>query len=638
MNDVIAEKLKLLPSSPGVYRMYDKNGEVIYVGKAISLKNRVRQYFHDSKAHTPKVLAMVSHIEDFEVILCENETEALSLESNLIKRYKPKYNILLKDDKHFPYVRIDFNKDFPQIKIVRRIANDGARYLGPFLSAITLREALNIVREHFPVRYCTKDLDRARARRERPCLMHHIGKCCAPCSGEITPAYYHEILESICSFLMGNTGEVTDMLTKRMEEAAEALAFERAAQIRDTIRAVERLSEKQVVIRTNSRSIDVFAESERNGNIMVFAMFVRDGKVIGTEKYTMDSADETPAEIMGAFLKQYYAEMNDIPPEILTETDAAEAAEIAAWLSERANRRINLHTPERGDKAKLTALALENCKAALEKEEILRNRAFERGEGAVAELSAFIGLDSVPARIECYDNSHLMGRETVSSMVVFTDGQPDKKAYRRFKIQSDAGGDDLIAMREVLTRRAERLIAGDNGFGQRPDLLVIDGGETQLNTVLEVLESYSLGDIPAIALAESHELIYLPGDSVPRALPRNSAALHLLERLRDEAHRFAISYHRSLHQKNALYSVLDKIDGIGEKRKRALFDSFMTLDAIKSAGIDELKSADGMNLPSAEAVFRYFHPDASQPEDSSSDASRADAEGQLAKGDISPAE
>lgn len=609
MNDIIAEKLKLLPSSPGVYRMYDKNGEVIYVGKAISLKNRVRQYFHDSKAHTPKVLAMVSHIEDFEIILCENETEALSLESNLIKRYKPKYNILLKDDKHFPYVRIDFNKDFPQIKIVRRIANDGARYLGPFLSAVTLREALNIVRDHFPVRYCTKDLDRARAKRERPCLMHHIGKCCAPCSGDITPEYYHGILECICSFLHGNTKEVTDMLTERMNEAADSLAFERAAQIRDTIRAVERLSEKQVVIRTNSRSIDVFAEAERNGSIMVFAMFVRDGKVIGTEKYAMDSSGDTPADILAAFLKQYYTEMTDIPPEILTESPAAESEEIAAWLTAKAGRKIDLHTPERGDKAKLTALASENCKAALEKEEILRNRAFERGEGAVAELSTLLGLESVPERIECYDNSHLMGRETVSSMVVFTNGQPDKKAYRRFKIQAEAGGDDLIAMREVLTRRCERLISGDSGFGTKPDLIVIDGGETQLNVATEVLENYALDDIPVIALAERYELIYFPGDSVPKELPRSSAALHLIERLRDEAHRFAISYHRSLHQKNALYSVLDRIDAIGEKRKRALFDSFMTLDAIKSASVEELRSVSGMNITAAEQVYAYFHPE-----------------------------
>ena len=608
MNEIIAEKLKLLPSSPGVYKMYNAAGEVIYVGKAISLKNRVRQYFQANKNHTPKVLAMVAHVEDFEILRTSNETEALTLESNLIKQFRPKYNILLKDDKHFPYIRIDYRQDFPRVEIVRRVQADGAKYLGPFLSGIALRDGMNVVREHFPVRYCKKDLKKAAARRERPCLMYHVGKCCAPCSGKVSRAQYHAMLDEISAFLTGHTDAVVQELTAQMQQASDNLQFERAAALRDSIRAIERLQDKQVVISTTKSMADVFALGRLNNAVLVFALFVRDGKVIGTEKFRMSADDgESDAEILAAFLKQYYLEVATFPPEILLHSDAADMEAIALWLSERAGRRIHLHRPQRGNKAQLAQLAYRNCIDALEKDAALQKRAWERGEGALVELCAVLGLESIPSRLECFDNSHLQGRDTVSSMVVFQDGQPDKKAYRRFRIHAEAGGDDLIAMREALTRRFARFQAGDAGFDVLPDLLVIDGGQTQLAVAVSVLAEAGLSFVPVIGLAETNEWIYLPDDPQPIALQRNSAALHLLERIRDEAHRFAITYHRSLRQKSALFSVLDQISGIGERRKRALFDAFVMLDAMKAATIEQLAAVPAMNHTAAEAVWTFFH-------------------------------
>lgn len=614
MNQIIEEKLRLLPSAPGVYKMFNAAGEVIYVGKAVSLKNRVRQYFQSSKNHTPKVRAMVSHIADFETLRTANETEALTLESNLIKQFKPRYNILLKDDKHFPYVRIDYRQDFPRVEIVRRVQNDGARYLGPFLSGIALRDGMNVVREHFPVRHCRKDLKKAMARRERPCLMYHVGKCCAPCSGNVSRAEYHAMLDEISAFLTGHTERVLRELNERMQQAAESLQFERAAALRDSIRAVETLRDKQAAIGTHKDMMDVFALGRLNESVLVFALFVRDGKVIGTEKFRMGAGDgEMEEEILAAFLKQYYLEAAAFPPEILLYSDAADMEIIAAWLSERAGRRVWLHRPQRGAKAKLAELAHRNCVDALEKDAALQRRAWERGEGALAELSGLLGLETVPERLECFDNSHIQGRDTVSSMVVFTNGQPDRKAYRRFRIRAEAGGDDLVAMREALTRRFARFASGDAGFDRLPDLLVIDGGRTQLDVAIEALAEAGLSFVPVIGLAEAHELIYQPGEEQPLALPCNSAALHLLERLRDEAHRFAVSYHRSLRQKNALFSILDQIDGIGDRRKRALFDAFVTLDAMKAATVEQLAAVPAMTHATAEAVYAYFHPEETPP-------------------------
>lgn len=608
MNTIIEEKLKLLPSSPGVYKMFNAAGEVIYVGKAISLKNRVRQYFQSSKSHPPKVTAMVRQIADFEYIRVANETEAFSLESNLIKQFRPKYNILLKDDKHFPYIRVDLKQDFPRLEIVRRLKNDGAKYLGPFLSGLLLRDGLALVREHYPIRQCKKDIGRMIARRERPCLMYHIGKCCAPCSGEITREQYHTLLDEVLSFLAGHTEEILRSLTTQMADAADSMDFERAATLRDRIRAIESLNEKQAVIATNNTMLDVFALGRLEGTALVFALFVRAGKVIGTEKFRMEAdKEETDADILAAFLSQYYAESASFVPEVLLYQDAADMEAIEAWLSGLAGRKVSLRRPQRGEKRRLTEMAYRNCLDVLEKDASLQKRAWERGEGALTQLSAILGLETVPARIECFDNSHMQGRDTVSSMVVFTDGQPDRSAYRRFRIREDAGGNDLIAMREALTRRFAKAAECAPGFLPLPDLLVMDGGPAQLQVALEVLDEFSLDFVPTVGLAELSETIYLPGQDEPIALPRNSAPQHLIERLRDEAHRFAISYHRSLHNRNALYSVLDGIPGVGDKRKRALFDAFLTLDAIKAATVEDLSAVPLIDSRTAESVYAFFH-------------------------------
>jgi excinuclease ABC subunit C len=614
MNQIIEEKLKLLPSSPGVYKMFNAAGEVIYVGKAISLKNRVRQYFQSSKNHPPKVTAMVRQIEDFEYIRVANETEAFSLESNLIKQFKPKYNILLKDDKHFPYVRVDLKQDFPRLEIVRRVKNDGAKYLGPFLSGLLLRDGLALVREHYPIRQCKKDIARMIARRERPCLMYHIGKCCAPCSGNVSREEYHRLLDEVLSFLSGKTDEIIRSLTTQMESAAESMDFEHAAHLRDRIRAIESLGEKQAVIATTNTMMDVFALGRLEGTALVFALFVRNGKVIGTEKFRMDAdTEESDSDILSAFLSQYYAESASFVPEVLLYQDASDMESIAEWLSGLAGRKVSLHRPQRGEKRRLTEMAYRNCLDVLEKDASLQKRAWERGEGALTQLSAILGLETVPSRLECFDNSHIQGRDTVSSMVVFTDGQPDKSAYRRFRIREDAGGNDLIAMREALTRRFQKAAENEAGFLPLPDLLIMDGGPAQLQVALEVLDSFSLDFIPTIGLAELSETIYLPGEPEPIALPRNSAPQHLIERLRDEAHRFAISYHRNVHNRNALYSVLDSIPGVGDKRKRALFDTFLTIEAIKSASLDELKAVPLIDARTAESVYGYFHKDEATP-------------------------
>jgi len=607
MNDVIREKLKLLPESPGVYRMYDAKGDVIYVGKAVNLKNRVRQYFQASKTHSPKVRAMVSHIEDFELILTANETEALTLECNLIKQYRPRYNILLKDDKHFPYVRVDLKQDFPRLEVVRKVKKDGAKYLGPYLSGIALRDSLNAVRDYFPIRHCKKDLKKAIARRERPCLMHHVGKCCAPCSGNISREEYHAQLQQVIAFLEGHTQDVVRMMTAQMMEASDNMEFERAAQLRDRIRAITALGERQQAIAASTEERDVFALASDGMDTIVFALFMRGGKVIGTERFTMLGADDPADEIMASFLQQYYSDAGYIPKEILVKDLPANCERLTEWLSETAGRQIQLHQPQRGDKRKQVELAYQNGMELLSRDNALKRKAWERTEGAAMMLGQLIGLASFPERIECYDNSHIQGTDTVGCMVVFRNGSPEPKEYRRFRIKTKTAGDDYAAMREMLTRRFARALQGDEKFSALPDLVVVDGGRGQLNIALDVLEEMGFSHIPAVGLAERNEEIILPEQQEALLLERSNPVLHLLQRIRDEAHRFAITFHRSVHARNALFSVLDEIPGIGPKRKRALFDAFTTLDAIKSADIDALCDVPGMNRPSAQTVYDWFH-------------------------------
>lgn len=608
MNQTLQDKIALLPEKPGVYKMFDANGEVIYVGKAKILKNRVRQYFQANKNHTPKVLAMVSHIADFETIVVSSETEALSLESNLIKAFMPKYNILLKDDKHFPYFRIDMKQDFPRIEIVRRVKQDGAVYLGPYIVGPSIKEELRLAYDLYPIRHCKKSIEKAIARRERPCLMYHIGKCCAPCSGNVTKEEYHVYLQEIIKLLDGKSGDMIPKLEERMRESAENMEFERAAILRDKIKSLRALQEKQVAITVKGLDADVFAADSLDDAFMIFALYVRNGKVIGTHAFPMTSeGDAAFNDLRSAFLMQYYGNSDvEIPRQILLDGDCSDADAIMNLLSERCHHRIEITIPQRGEKRKLTEMAKHNCTDLLAKNAELLRRAWERDEGALIDLAEALELPQPPSRIECYDNSHLFGTNTVSSMVVFTDGKPDKQEYRHYRINTVHDGDDLESMREVLTRRFTK-------GNKLPDLLLLDGGKTQLAIGEEVLRETNHEDIPIAALAESEEWLYIPDREEPIVLPRSSSCLHLVQRIRDEAHRFAITYHRNLRSKSALFSQLDQIKGVGDKRKHALFDAFLTVDAIRAASVEQLRAVHGMNDAAAESVFHYFHKDENQP-------------------------
>lgn len=607
MTDEIRDKLKSLPDSPGVYKMYNGRGQVIYVGKAINLKNRVRQYFRTTDTLLPKVAAMVSHVTDLDYIIASNETEALTLESNLIKEFKPHYNILLKDDKQYPYVRLDLEQDFPVLQIVRRVKNDGAEYFGPYVSGMMLRESMNVIRVYFPVRHCRKDIKKAIARRERPCIMYNIGKCCAPCSGRVTREEYHKLLGEVTGFLQGNTAPLISLLSGEMAGASEAMEYEKAARYRDAIAALRYMQEKQQAIASSDVERDVFALAQDDGMCVVFGLFIRSGKVIGTEKFTMAGADEAAADIMASFLKQYYSGYSRVPREVCVSILPTDAPVIELWLRGLRGGAVKLISPVRGDKKHQVELAFSNGEDIIRRDREQRERVYERGEGALAMLSAELGLESVPSRIECYDNSHIQGTAGVGGMVVFCDGRPAPKEYRRFRLESSTGGDDYDAMRQVLTRRFTRALDHDERFEALPELIIVDGGRGQLNVALDVLDSFDLPYIPVVGLAEKNEEIILPYSAEPLVLARNSASLHLMQRIRDEAHRFAISYHRNVRARNALYSVLDSVSGIGEKRKRGLYDRFVTLADIKAASAAELAAAPGMNSTAAEAVYGFFH-------------------------------
>ena len=615
MNQVIQEKLKLLPDAPGVYRMYDAAGQVIYVGKAVNLKNRVRQYFQNGPK-PPKVAAMVAHIQDFEYILTANETEALTLESNLIKSLQPRYNVLLKDDKHFPYVRLDIRQDFPRFEVVRKIKKDGARYFGPYLSALSLRDALNMIRDSFPVRHCKKDIHKAIARGERPCLMYHLGKCCAPCSGKVSRAEYHALLESVCRFLEGHTEPILEKLTADMERASEAMEFERAAQIRDQIQAVRSLGEKQQAISTAGAVRDVFALARDDLDAVVFALFVRGGKIVGTERLRMACGQESGPEVMGEFLKQYYDEGVPIPPEIVVHELPEDAAAIEAWLTEKRGHKAALICPQRGEKRKQADMAYQNGMDAIEKARELEHRAWEKGEGALAALCGAIGLEVLPVRMECYDNSHIQGRDTVSGMVVFRNGQPAPKEYRRFRIKTVEGANDFASLNEVLGRRfthglqekAEREEQGLSPIGGKfsdlPDLVLIDGGPQQLRFARQALLDMG-ADVAMFGLAKKQEEIFLPDREDPICLDHHTPELHLIQRVRDEAHRFCITHHRGLRGKASIHSQLEDIPGIGPKRRKALLTKLGSMKAIREATEEELLKVPGMNQAAAKAVRKW---------------------------------
>lgn len=599
MTEIVEEKLKLLPDKPGVYIMKNAEGRIIYVGKAIVLKNRVRQYFQSGKNHTPKVRAMVSHIADFEIIMTASEVEALILECNLIKKHRPRYNISLKDDKSYPYVKVTLQEDFPRVFITRRILKDGARYFGPYTNATAVHESLKLLRRLFPLRTC-KHLQ------ERPCLEYHIKRCLAPCAGKVEKGDYDAMIRAVLLFLEGRTEDVEKELQLRMEQAAESFHFEIAARLRDQLLAVRKVAEKQNIV-TGSGDQDAIGLARSEIGVVVQVFMIRGGKMIGREHFLLQgSEDESDGQVLAAFLQQYYHRATFIPREILLplEIPQTEQELLEKWLSAKKQKaKVQLILPQRGTKKDIVEMAVGNAEKYLHDEAARIKQANDQTLGAVEELGRYLGLPKPPDRMECFDISHNQGSETVASMVVFEGGLPKKSDYRRFKIQSTEGKpDDFLSMREVTTRRYV-----DLPEEELPDLIIIDGGKGQLSSALEIIRNVAgHKKVPVVGLAKQFELVFTEGNPEPVVLPRHSQALYLIQRIRDEAHRFAITYHRKLRGKRNLVSVLDHIVGIGPKRRQALWSHFGSINKIKAATVEELAMAPGMNKPAAEAVYNFF--------------------------------
>lgn len=615
----LEEQLKNLPDSPGVYIMKDKDGQIIYIGKAVSLKNRVRQYFQNSRNHSAKVKAMVDNIEEFEYILTDSELEALILECNLIKKHKPKYNILLKDDKHYPYIKVTMNEDYPRVIMTRRIDKDKARYFGPYSGAYAVRETIDIINKLFPVRTCSRDL--SKVPNGRPCLNYYIGRCVAPCMGDVNKEDYKNMMKEICLFLSGKQDELVTELEKKMNDAAENMEYERAADLRDKIAAIKQIQEKQKVLSSAMEDEDViaFAQSEDKTCVQVF--FIRGGKLIGREHFMLTDTESVPSkEILAQFVKQFYAGTAFIPRDIILQEEIDEINIIESWLTGKRGARVHIKVPRIGEKKSMVDMVAENARIVLKNfsEKLLREK--QMSEGAVEELSDILGLDTIPHRIEAFDISNIQGVDPVGSMVVFVDGKPKNSEYRRFKIKTVIGANDYASMQEVIERRfkhgleelemlSRQEFKGDVGrFSTLPDLVLIDGGEGQVNSALEVLKGLNI-DIPVCGMVKDdrHRTRGLIFNGREIDIPETSEGFKLITRIQDEAHRFAISYHRSLRGKGMIKSVLDDIKGVGAVRRKALMKHFGSIDAIKQAGIDDLKQVPGMDSRSAQSVYDFFH-------------------------------
>lgn len=594
MTDEVQEKLQILPDKPGVYLMKDAQGRIIYVGKAVNLKNRVRSYFQSSRNHSPKVQALVARIADLEYIVTASEIEALIFECNLIKKHHPKYNISLRDDKTYPYIKVTA-EEYPRVFATRKVLKDGARYFGPYTSAGAVHETLRLLKKLFPLRSCRK-LDAP-----RPCLEHHIKRCLAPCSGQVDRAEYQEMIRAVCLFLEGRSDAVAQSLRRRMEAAAEQLNFELAAKLRDQLAAVEKITEKQNIV-TGSGDQDAIGLARSALGTCVQVFFIRSGKMVGRDHFLLSgSEDESDEALLTAFIKQYYNQATFIPREILLPLILEEQALLADWLSGSKGSRVAVETPKRGTKKDIVNMAIGNASLVLEEQAAKIQSRNEQTEGAVDELGQYLGLAKRPDRMECFDISHIQGSETVASMVVFEGGMPKKDDYRRYKLKTVEGKpDDFRSMQEVVGRRYR------DASGPLPDLIIIDGGKGQLSSALEVIRGAGLTDVPVVGLAKEFEHIFQEGCSEPLILPRHSQALYLIQRIRDEAHRFAITYHRKLRAKRNLVSVLDHVDGIGAKRRKALWEAFGNLNKIKEASVEEMAAVPGMNLPAAQAVYDFF--------------------------------
>jgi excinuclease ABC subunit C len=614
----LEEKLKHLPAKPGVYLYRDGAGKILYVGKAVSLKSRVRSYFQPGAQLPPKTRVLVDRVADLDYIVTDSEVEALILEQNLIKEHRPRYNVLLKDDKSYPYLKVTLGDDFPRVMITRRHIKDGSRYFGPYTRVGAVNETLRLLKKLFPFRSCRK---KEPEKRERPCLNHHIQRCLGPCCGLVDREKYRAMIREVCLFLEGRQEDLVRQLTARMEEAAEKLDFEQAARLRDQIRAVGEVVEKQKIISGGFEDQDVAALAETFDEACVMLFLIRGGKLIGREHFTLKGTEGlSRSEIITAFVKQYYNDAELIPGEILISEDTGEEKPvIEAWLSGKRGAKVALKTPRRGEKKKLVEMAARNALLALE--QVRSEKAAERDEiaGALAELARGLDLEQPPRRLECYDISNTQGAESVASMVVFEEGRPARDQYRRFKIRTVEGPDDFASLQEVLRRRftraveerellkTGRLSSKEARFYLLPDLVIIDGGKGQLSAARHVMRELGFDRIPAFGLAKEEEHLFAEGRPDPIILPAGSRALHLLQRLRDEAHRFALAYHRKLRGKAGLKSLLDEVEGIGEVRRRELLKAFGTLAEIEKASPRELAAVKGMNKKAARAVYDFFH-------------------------------
>lgn len=595
VSEELLEKVSHLPTSPGVYLWRDAYKRIIYVGKAINLRNRVRSYVRQDSSRAPKVEAMMRRAVDVEVIQTKTEMEALILECTLIKEHRPKYNIMLRDDKTYPYIKVTVQEEFPRVYMTRRLERDGAKYFGPFTDVTAVHQTLKLLRQTFPLRTCKN------MKVERPCLQYHMAYCEAPCMGYVSQESYDRYIEEIVKLLEGKPVALIEELQAKMIKAAEDLEFEKAALYRDQLHGIERLQEKQRMV-TQRGDMDVLGIAMEGAMACVQLFFIRGGRLLGRENYFVPNEGDTEEMIMTEFIKQYYGGSTFIPKELLLPMESSEQTLLAQWFTEMKGQNVEVSVPQRGYKKDVIKMAHENAQTFLAERRRQWQYEIDKSGGAVKRLAEVLDLPRLPDRMECFDISHTQGSETVASMVVFEGGKPAKKEYRRFKLKTVQGKpDDFKSMAEIMERRY-----GKETEWPMPDLIIIDGGKGQLNAALPLIRQVGVTDVPVISLAKRIEEVFVEGQSESIILSHHSPELQLLQQIRDEAHRFAITYHRKLRGKRNLESILDHIEGIGPKRRKALWQAFPTLELMKEASVAELAAVDGMNHKAAEAVYQFF--------------------------------
>ena len=611
---LIEEELKKLPGKPGVYIMNGEKDEIIYVGKAVSLKNRVRQYFQSSRNKGAKIEQMVTHITRFEYIVTDSELEALVLECNLIKEHRPKYNTMLKDDKTYPFIKVTVNEPYPRVLFSRTMKKDKAKYFGPYTSSTAVKDVIELVRKIYMVRSCNRNLPRD-CGKDRPCLYYHMKQCTAPCQGNVSEEAYKQNIGQVLHFLNGNYKETIDQLTEKMMAASEEMRFEDAAGYRDLINSIRRIGERQKITTYGEEDRDIIAvamdESEdlREQDAVVQVFFMRGGRLIGRDHFFLRVArGDTKAQVLSSFLKQFYAGTPFIPAEIMMQTEIEDGEIIEDWLTARRKQRVHIRVPKKGTKEKLVELAKENAWMVLSKDRERIKREEGRTIGAVKEIEDWLGLKDI-VRMEAYDISNISGFESVGSMVVYEKGKPKRSDYRKFKIKWVQGPNDYASMEEVLTRRFTHESKGEyDSFSILPDLILMDGGRGQVNIARKVLGELGI-DIPVCGMVkdDNHRTRGVYFNNVEIPIDTSGEGFHLVTRIQDEAHRFAIEYHRSLRSKEQVHSVLDDIPGIGETRRKALMRRFRSVENIRDASVEELSQTESMNVQSAEAVYQFFH-------------------------------